>query len=122
MSVSLVLLLLSMCLVRSFSFSSESVDNSLTSPTTILSTGGLTLELWNSTFTLKALNKTVHGAFDTTNNFSFVPEQAPRQGCHNLGDITVRIRPSREGGVFSYYSSASDVQAVPVDTSGGCLF
>ena len=62
---------------------------------TELDVGGLTLKLWDPTYTIQNLTKSVGaGGFDTHNNFSFVAPQAPRQGCHSLGDVTLRARPS----------------------------
>ena len=78
-----------------------------------IDSGGLTFSLWPTTGTVRALNVSVQGAFDARNNFSFVAPQAPRKGCHSLGDVTLRARPaSAADGEWAFFTSASGVDAV----------
>jgi hypothetical protein len=81
--------------------------------------GGITFEVWDGAFTIKALNKSVAAGSspDVTTNLSFVPVHKPNPGCHNLGDLTVRVRPQSSKGDWAIYSSADATQkqvATPV--------
>ena len=84
--------------------------------------GGITFSLWDDSFTIRALNKSVAAgsSWGAKNNASFVPNESPRPGCHNLGDITVRVRPSSpKGGDWAIYSSADATSQVASQVAGG---
>ena len=73
---------------------------------------------------MQSLNRSVPsgGTWGKTNNFSFVPSNTnPRQGCHHLGDITVRVQPTTaaDPSLWALYSSvaALDNQAAPAVNS-----
>jgi hypothetical protein len=81
--------------------------------------GNLHVELWDKTFTVRRMNVSVSGggSWSNSNNFSFVPERnAPRGGCHNLGDFTFRVRPQGkdEWAFFSSASADGSLSASPI--------
>jgi hypothetical protein len=84
-----------------------------------IETGGLSLLLWDGSGTVRALNKSVPAGsvWDKTNNFSFVKETPSKDGCNNLGDITIRARPAGAHGDWAFYSSASILSATPVPST-----
>jgi len=87
--------------------------------------GGLYLELWDGAATLKQLNMSANGGtWGKANNFSFVRnDNVPRPGCHNLGDISMRVQPATskltDGFAFYSSSSASAGQVAPALPAGG---
>lgn len=82
-----------------------------------LNVGGLTLTLFDDTFTVQRLNQT-----DAAKQFSFVPKTSSGVGCHNLGDITLRVRAvSEPDAAFTYYTSANPVKVTPLGTGGNEL-
>ena len=92
-----------------------------------VSVGGIAFSMWERTFVIKALNKSVAPgkSWDKTNNVSFVPRSKPSPGCHNLGDVTIRVRPHMaQSPAWAIYSSADalpDQQATPVSGHAGTI-
>eukprot|EP01084_Bolivina_argentea_P028655 53226_1 len=80
-----------------------------TFPPANLHIGGFSIALWNNTGAIAAINKSIpaNGTFTTYNNFSFVPLETPHPFCNNIGDMTIRIRPTTASNGWTYLTSAS---------------
>eukprot|EP01079_Euglenida_sp_SAG-EU17-18_P005989 gene5990-1066_t len=70
--------------------------------------GGLDVALWPGAMTVRAINATGPASEPT---FSFVgnPRSPPQPGCHSLGDLTVRLKPSAapEPAAWDTYSTVA---------------
>ena len=88
--------------------------------------GGLYMAFDRRTYAVTVLNKSsTPSTWDKTNNFSFVAplrsSPGSRQGCHALGDLTIRAKPSSssslsssEWSIFSSAEATKTAIAVPV--------
>ena len=92
----------------------------------VIVTGGLNISLYpTGTISSLTIARERRAALDAKSNFSFVPKSPPRRGCHNLGDITIRVRRLRQKeSSYSYFSSASadgTAAATPLPIGGSLL-
>lgn len=86
----------------------------------VFESSGLHIELSDSVYSVLLVNKSVPkgSAWNKTNNVSYVGIIPPRQMCHNLGDITLRVQPASARAArgardsWAYFSSANALPGV----------
>ena len=84
----------------------------------VFDVGGLHIALYDNVFTVKSINVSISQndfIWSNANNFSFVPsDRTPARGCHNLGDVTFRIRPLAVGNRADGINAPGGKQAGPL--------